>query len=404
LKRLARVIALLLGGALLAWAAASIADLKKAVVEIGLLPFKADVPVRYLDRAALQAYVERELEQDYSPAQAAAENDFLYLMGFLDARIDIRALRQRILLENLGGMYNEKRKEMVALEEYRQVELVNSMAMVHELRHAIQDQHFNLAACIGRYSDFDDRQLAPLAAIEGDATLVMIRFMGIDPALLGDFMTPENLLTLSQAQVSPALQQAPAIFKQQLVVPYSAGLAFTQAIFARSGWPGVNAVLKRPPRSSAQVLHPEKYWLQIEPRPVNLAFRPAGYTAAGSGVVGEFYLNVLLAGNGRVSDQAAGWCGDIYAVYKTAGNYALAWKSVWESERVARGFGMAFKAFLAERLHADFTTLAVPGATVFVGHTAAGHVLLALQRDSLFWLRCSDGRVLADLLASGRYE
>ena len=126
-------------------AQATVAELKKSVVEIGRLDFTSDVPVRYLDRAQLKSYIERLFDSDYPDDLAAKESEFFYLMGFTPEKISLKPLRKKIILENVGGMYNEKTKELLAVEEFRNLDMINTPALVHELRHAIQDQHFHLA-------------------------------------------------------------------------------------------------------------------------------------------------------------------------------------------------------------------------------------------------------------------
>ncbi len=199
--------------------AADIQELKKAVAAIGHLGFKHDVPVKYLDRAQLQRYIENLFDNDYPDELAAKEEEFLYWMGFTRERIALKELRRKIILENVGGMYNEKTDELLAVEEFRQLDMLNAAALAHELRHAVQDQHFDLAAVLGDLSDFDDRKLAALAAVEGDATLVMVRQMNVDPDLLGSAFSAENILSFSALAGASTLAAAPEIVRQQLLMP-----------------------------------------------------------------------------------------------------------------------------------------------------------------------------------------
>ena len=48
----------------------------------------------------------------------------------------------------------------------------------HELRHALQDQYADVHGVLpDAVGDFDDRRLAFVSLLEGDATLVMERFL-----------------------------------------------------------------------------------------------------------------------------------------------------------------------------------------------------------------------------------
>ena len=212
---------------------ASIDELKKSVVQIGQLKFTRDVPVRYLDRAQLKKYIEQLFDSDYPNELAGKEAEFIYLMGFTDKKIDLKPLRKKIILENVGGMYNEKTRELLAVEEFRTLDMLNAPVLVHELRHAIQDQHFRLAGLLGAYSDYDDRKLAVLAAIEGDATLLMIRQLGIDPDLIGEAFSVDNVLAFSALAGASSLASAPDIVKYQLLMPYLEGLKFSREVLKK---------------------------------------------------------------------------------------------------------------------------------------------------------------------------
>ncbi|MCJ7526093.1 MAG: hypothetical protein MUP71_12860, partial [Candidatus Aminicenantes bacterium] len=98
--------------AVLAEAPTELDKLKKSVVEIGHLDFKRDVPVKYLNRAQLKNYIERLFESDYPDELAGKEEEVIWLMGFTSEKIALKFLRKMIILENVGGMYNEKTKEL----------------------------------------------------------------------------------------------------------------------------------------------------------------------------------------------------------------------------------------------------------------------------------------------------
>jgi hypothetical protein len=118
-KLFPRFLALLLVGTFLLTADSSIEDLKKTVVETGKLGFLRDVPVHYLSRPQISSYITELFEKEYPDELAAKEEEFVRLMGFTSGPIQLKRLRQKIILENVGGMYNEKTKELMALEEYK---------------------------------------------------------------------------------------------------------------------------------------------------------------------------------------------------------------------------------------------------------------------------------------------
>lgn len=388
------------------WAetSAELESLKKTVAEIGHLDFTRDVPVKYLDRTQLKNYIERLFENDYPDELAAKEEEVIYWMGFTPEKIALKPLRKKIILENVGGMYNEKTKELLAVEEFRRIDMLNAPALAHELRHAIQDQHFHLAALLGDLSDFDDRKLAALAAVEGDATLVMIRQLGFDPELIGEAFSPENVLSFSAMAGATTLASAPDIVKYQLLMPYLEGLRFSQAIFKDGKWRGLNQVLNRKPLSSEQILHPQKYLSGEKPRVVLTGFRPRRGELVYSGVIGEYYLNVLLKSGPEMTDAAAGWGGDLFSLYRLGDSRLLLWESQWDTDADCSRFHADFQKFLEKKFHVVFQNDQTNGRPFSAGNSSGGYFFLHQDNARLFYARSNDRTLINELISGGIYD
>ena len=383
---------------------ADIEELKRSVVEIGHLEFRKDVPIRYLDRAQLKAYIERLFEEDYPDELAGKEEELLYWMGFTREKIALKPLRHAIILENVGGMYNEKTKELLAVEEFRQVDMLNAPALAHERRHAAQDQHFPLAALLGDLSDFDDRKLAALAAVEGDATLVMVRQMGFDPDLVSSAFSPENVLSFSALAGATTLAAAPDIVKFQLLMPYLEGLKFSRAIVKARKWKGLNQVLGNKPLSSEQVLHPQKYMASEKPQAVFTRFRPARGQLYHQGVIGEYYLNVLLKQGLEVGDAAAGWGGDLFSLYRDGDSRLLLWESHWDTPADGSRFFADYRRFLEREFRVNFQDGSEQGRPFIAGSSAAGYFFLRRDGARLFYARSNDRERINELISGGIYD
>jgi len=382
----------------------SIDELKKTVVEIGQLDFTQDIPVHYLDRPQMKKYIEQLFESDYSEELAGKEAEFIYLMGFSADRIVLKPLRKKIILENVGGMYNEKTKELLAVEEFRTLDMLNAPALAHELRHAIQDQHFHLAGLLGAHSDYDDRKLAALAAIEGDATLLMIRQLGVDPELLGEAFSAENVLAFSALSGASALADAPAIVKYQLLMPYLDGLKFSREILKKKKWKGLNQVLRQPPQSSEQILHPEKYLELEKPVAVHINYHPTPGQLVHSGVIGEYFLNVLLASNAEIGDTASGWGGDFYAIYRNGASTMLLWEAQWDTPGDCSRFSAAFRSFLEKNFKLTFRAGKNQGRPFLAGNSPAGYFFLYSSQSKLFYARANDRGQINEFISGGNYD
>jgi hypothetical protein len=275
---------------------------------------------------------------------------------------------------------------------------------VHELRHAIQDQHFRLAALLGDLSDYDDRKLAVLAAIEGDATLVMIRQLGFDPALIGDVFSAENVLSFSALAGAFSLTSAPDIVKYQLLMPYLEGMKFSQAIFNNKKWKGLNQVLSRKPLSSEQILHPQKYLAAEKPQAVFIGYRPSRGYLLHSGVIGEYYLNVLLKNGTEIADAAAGWGGDLFSLYRDGDSRLLLWEAQWDTPQDCSRFHSAFRNFLEKKFKVSFLDGQNKGRPFIAGNSAAGYFFLYKNNARLFYARTNDRGQINEFISGGNYD
>lgn len=403
-KLFPRFLTLLLVGTFLFTADSSIEDLKKTVVETGKLGFLHDVPVQYLSRPQISRYIAELFEKEYPDELAAEEEEFIRLMGFTSGPVQLKRLRQKIILENVGGMYNEKTKELMALEEYKTAGMMNTVSLIHEFRHAIQDQHFHLAQLLGDRSDFDDRKLAVLAAIEGDATFVMIKQLGLDPGELGDTFSPETILSLSAVTGASELQHSPDIVKYQLLMPYLDGLKFCSAIFARKKWAGFNRILKRPPSSSEQILHPDKYLRDEKPIPVEIRYTPHRLAPYHSGVIGEFFLNLLLKTGTEIDDAAAGWGGDRYVIFRDLQTSMLIWRSKWDTDGDCSRFFSVFRRWIEKKFSVAF----IPGGTsqepFIAGESPADYFFLKTKGNTLYYVRTNNREKINEFISGGQYD
>jgi len=386
--------------------------LKEKVAAVGKLPFKRDVPIIYVNKVRLKKYISAVFAKEYPEQLSGKENEFIRLMGFTenDAHIDARKIRKRILLDNTGGLYNENTDELLVLDQYREVNYMNSMVLVHELRHALQDQYFNLAGMQGSRSasDFDDRRLAVLAAVEGDATFLMVEFSGLDADILASSPTSDALMSFLPTAKPSLLYREPEIIKNQLLMPYIYGLRFVSAVFKKKKWKGVNRILLLPPASTEQILHPEKYFNREAPKEVFIQYKPQGYQLFHSGVIGEYYLSVLLKSGEDYADKeyALGWGGDTFHIYKNDGSYFLLWESVWDKEIYGSNFFSDFKRFIEKRFDVNLKKGNVKGIDFIAGKsgTREDYFFLVKLMDKIFYARSNNRDQMNALIYGGNYD
>ncbi|PYQ51553.1 MAG: hypothetical protein DMF78_13115 [Acidobacteria bacterium] len=130
-------------GGLLGFKEVSGAELQEEVAEVGGVPFRTPVPLDYLSPADLARYLKDVLDDEYPPARALADQRTLVAFDLLPATVDLRAVRARVLEENIAGFYDERpgHKRLYAVSEDRTLTPANQLVLSHELRHAMQDQY-----------------------------------------------------------------------------------------------------------------------------------------------------------------------------------------------------------------------------------------------------------------------
>ena len=312
------------------------AELQAEVADVGGVPFKAPVPLDFITPGQLKDYLKEVLDDEYPQGRADADARLLIALDLLPPGTSLRDLRARLLEDNVAGFYDERpgRKKLFAVSEDRTMTPSNQIVLAHELRHALQDQYIDVHLSVPEsVGDFDDRRVAFMALLEGDATMVMERFLmqrlGVPAS------TPPVDLTAA-GFATPPLPGVPPVLRDHLIVPYLAGRAFVRALHERGGWPAVRKAWTEPPRSTEQVLHPEKYLAREDPRPVSGPAAPAGGRLIQEGVLGEALTRTLL---GEGSDSAAaGWGGDLYRVWDVGGRTLVVWRTEWDTAAEGREF------------------------------------------------------------------
>jgi hypothetical protein len=371
------------------------ARLQQEVAEAGGLPFRREVPVDFLKREDLAAYLRELFDDEYPVEQARADERLLRAFDLLPAGTDLRALRARVLEDNVAGFYDERpeKRRLYAVSEDRSFSPMNQVVLAHELRHAQQDQYEDLHSFLDAdVSDFDDRRLAWTSLLEGDATLVMERFVRLRLGSLGESTGPigEGASALDVPGLFD-VPGAPPVVRDQLVQPYLAGLEFARALWARGGPEALREAWKTPPESTEQVLHPAKYFEREKPRRVVPAVTaPAGGRLVSEGVLGEMLLRTLVEEN---AEAAAGWGGDGWRLWDVGGRTALAWRSEWDLPANA----VAFHAALRARLARSGTRTWRSGWEVFAG-TGGRRLAVRCAGDGVDLVSASDGALLERMI------
>jgi hypothetical protein len=163
----------------------------------------------------------------------------------------------------------------------------------------------------------------------------------------------KDSLVASLGQNTKELADAPRYLRELLMFPYLRGQEFCTALKGDGDFDRIDTAYGRPPSSTAQILHPEKYIGEPREEPIEIAFPGVavdGRAPTADNVLGELGIRIQVAEwtDDLTGEKAgAGWRGDRYLAY--AGSTALVWKTVWADEREAAEFFDAQRQVLERR-------------------------------------------------------
>src|SRR5262249_48285413 len=294
------------------------------------------------------------MNETLSPEEIRAQEIVLKKFGFVGEDFDWKTQTLDLLAEQAAAFYDFKQKKLYLASWAPSA--MQDAALVHELAHALADQHFHLEKFIKRAGDDDDAATARGAVVEGQASWVMteytLRQMGRSLKDSPQLAEAAGQQTNDAAKEYPVLAKSPLYLRETLMFPYTEGLTFQQAVLQKLGRDGFVEVFRRPPASSQQVMHPDVYWARTQPTKPALpsARLPGSYKKLMEGTMGELDHQILLRqfiGEKEARELAPRWRGSRYAIWENKKEKlaVLSYTVEWASEAdAARYFGDYRKA------------------------------------------------------------
>lgn len=299
-------------------------DLITQAQEIRGLPFLIPPVITVVTTDELEARVRAAIGEDASDFPA---DEALYeLLGLLEPESDLENILLDLYGEQVAGFYDGDTGEIVVPAREDGFSLLQQGTMVHELTHALTDQHFRFDPIFQTMAEEDrlDQVTAYQALIEGDATLVEVNWVrGLSQSELGQLVAESLDIDTS------SLNSVPSFIRDSLIFPYDSGLVFVQDLYDVGGWDEVNdayGIFPDLPGSSEQVITPGDYQRDL---PMTVALPTvdlAGYELERTSVWGEQGFRIMLdqVVSGSTSARAAdGWGGDGYHQWFDGSNAAF---------------------------------------------------------------------------------
>ncbi len=318
----------------------------KHISRIRKLESKGSLIGLEVEKQDLLAHVQQAVELETPPHALEGVEAMLVGLGLVPPAFDYKQTMLTMLGERLAGMYQPRLKAMLVRKGL--TGQIRDITLLHELVHALQDQHFDVMEVIEWNPDDTDRSSALSCLAEGDATSAM--WDGILPA-------PTTALDLPEGQLRDAMRAEPTdgvpkVLSRSLLAPYIDGIAFVHALRRRGGWEEVNRVWAAPPQTTEQILHLNKYD-QNEPAVVVPIPEPPdkSFRLMLSDTWGEQNLRITLEEwmpEKEAARAAAGWGGDRIAVRGQSSQVVVTWDLVMDSAAEARELFTLLRTHLVE--------------------------------------------------------
>jgi hypothetical protein len=335
-------------------------NIEKIVAELGnisgLKPLRS-IQYDLIDKEHIHQFLLDRIREEVKPEEVRAEELALKKFGFVPADFNLKNTIVELLTEQAAAFYDYRRKKLFVLESAPAE--MQQLALVHELAHALADQHFNLERFVEQGNKSDDGSTARLAVMEGQATWLMSEYMARragqsledSPALI-QWLDQSMKMSMTGGHF-PVFDSAPLYIKDTLVFPYSQGMLFQNAVIEKLGKQGFSEVFRRPPVSSQQILHPDKYFAGVKPvRPPLPTFdTERDYRELINGTVGELDHAILLrqyVGQQQANELSPLWRGGQYRLLtdKTGDHVVLLYAVQWENPAIARRYFSLYQSVL----------------------------------------------------------
>lgn len=333
----------------------TVAEIQREVERLRGLRAKRPIELTQLTPETLDQLIEDEIADRYSGDQFRGYEMLLKHLGLVSPQMQLLPFIKALYAEQLAGVYDDKTKKLYVSDKF---DLKSTMAkgiLGHEICHALQDQSFNLSSGPLHLKTNDDRAVAALSVIEGDATILLVEFLA-EKAGWRLLLEVPGLMMMDQKQ----LAAAPRFMKDSLIFPYMQGMEFVMSFVAEKGPAVRNRLIREFPRSSEQILHAEKYSGPERDEPTEIALDAVTSSSLipaenrYDNVAGEYGIQCLFTEHMSAAEAktpAEGWDGDRMAFGgRLDGDYALVWLSIWDSDKDAREFADALaQYFKAQR-------------------------------------------------------
>jgi hypothetical protein len=346
------------------------------LTKISGMPLKHPVPCDFITKQKINKFLNDRVKEVAKPEEIRAEELTLKKFGLVPPDFDLAKNTVDLLTEQAAAFYDYDKKKLFITDSTPSD--TREPVLAHELAHAIADQNYNLARFIRQGRKSDDGSTARLAVMEGQATWLMSEFLA---RKVGQTLKDSPTLLAMMSSVNdggsgqyPVFDNSPLYLRLSLVFPYTKGMLFQNSVYDRDGRYGFAEVFVKPPVSTQQIMHPDKYFGGVKPTEPELPdpHLPKGYKSLVGGTLGELEHSVMLeqfSGKQRAEQLSPHWRGSTFALVekKKAGRVVLLYTAEWDTEDAAREYFSAYRKQMQQKWKKFEVTSDKPDAVDGVG-------------------------------------
>ncbi|HTL35828.1 MAG TPA: hypothetical protein VL326_22015 [Kofleriaceae bacterium] len=356
-------------------------SIEPKLAKIRELPLEKEVPAAYQTTDDFRAFLKRDIDKELPPKKAKDMADALLHIGLLDKPVDLADTLIKTMVTQAAAYYDPAQKKFFVVMAPDNEMLLDTMS-AHELTHALQDQHFDLAKYLPAGLD-DDQTNARHFVVEGDATFAMLVYTSASGGTASK-ETTNLIMNLVKTQVETMANMDITAFAQQmkdqanalgsmdddmrksmesigelplaiigpLIDSYMKGAVLCMTAYEKNGgWKGVDDLYKNPPESTEQVLHPATKMYPKREHPRAITMPKLDGTLVETNVLGELqWSNYFQVWKIKAPDAAPGWGGDKFSVMRDKDNHLVGvLVTAWDSEPDAKQFADAYLQTLPVR-------------------------------------------------------
>ena len=315
------------------------------------------VPFDLISKDQINHFLKDRVSDQSTPEELRIEELSLKKFGFVPQDFDLAKTTVDLLTEQAAAFYDYHKKKLY-IADWAPAGM-REAALVHELAHALADQNFHLEKFIRQSKDDDDLSMARMAVMEGQATWLMSEAIEQRAGqTLKDNPAAVERMSRSMEQEGgdyPVYDTAPLYLRRTLVFPYTQGMLFQNAVVKKLDQAAFAEVFRRPPASTQQIMHPQKYFDHVQPATLELRkFSEHGYKRLAEGTVGELDFSILIEqylDEHQAQRIAPHWRGGVYALEENKSQHrvVLEYAAEWEDAEWARQFFEAYQEILRKK-------------------------------------------------------